>query len=309
MSRAEYSERVLRFGPDNRLTGILTLPVSELAGVPHVILVSAGIVHRVGPDRLYVDLARAFAAMGYPVLRFDLAGLGYSRPATGTLSLDELVLDDIAAATDLLTESYQATAFIMCGLCSGANFSIAAALHDPRIAGLILIDPTVARTWKGSLIHLARRLMHPKTLIDLLLLRHPVFHRPVYGGRSSEVVEAASSQVGGRAPLEIPKELRRRFSMSIRGLVDRNLSILMVFTGGVNHVYNYRTQIFDLLPEIDFRDLLQVEFMPSADHTVSDVPNREKLVRTVGDWLTRCRTDAEARDPVDANPPRREVVL
>jgi len=312
VSHVAFRERALRFGPDDRLTGILTLPETGLPGAPHLVLVSAGIVHRVGPDRLYVDLARAVAAMGYPVLRFDLSGLGYSQPATGTLPLDELVLADIDAACTMLAKSYQANSFIMCGLCSGANFSIAAALHDPRITGLILIDPTVARTRKGSLIHLLRRLTHQKTLIDLLLLRHPILHRPIDVGRSSEVVEAGSDLVGGRALLEIPKELRRRFSISIRKLIDQNTRLMMVFTGGVNHVYNYRNQISDLLPEIDFHGRLQVEYMPNTDHTVSDVPNRERLIRAVGDWLNRASAPPSTGHPLGstaADPARRELLL
>lgn len=309
MNTVAYHERVIRFGSDERLTGMLTLPDVGRLGAPHLILVNAGIVHRVGPDRLYVDLARALAAMGYPVLRFDLSGLGYSRPASGTLSLDELVLEDIAAATTMLAESHKATTFVLAGLCSGANFSIEAATRDLRITGLILIDPTVNRTWKGSVIHLSRRLKHPKTLIDLLLLRHPVFQRPVTGGRSREVVDAASSQVGDRALSEIPKELRRLFSASMGKLVDRKVRLMMVFTGGVNHVYNYRNQIFDLLPEIDFRDLLQIEYMPSADHTVSDMPNRARLIRAVGEWLQRADAHARRPDAVGNDPQRREVLL
>ncbi len=314
MSCTTYREQALRFGPDDRLTGIVTMPTTALAGAPCVVFVNAGVVHRVGPDRLYVDLARAIAAIGFPSLRFDLSGLGYSRPAAGTQSLDELVREDIRSALDMLVPMVPATHFVMVGLCSGANNSQRAALSDERITGLILIDPTVPRTWKGSLIHFTRRLKHPATLADLLLLRHPVLHRPFAIGAGSVVQQAAAEQVGDRALAEVPRELRRAFSESIQRVVARDVKLMMVFTGGVNHVYNYRKQLFDLLPDVDFRGLLHLEYLPNADHTVSDVANRRHLVQAVHTWLRRSfrassNDDAPPPGIAGASAPRRELVL
>ena len=50
------------------------------AGQPWVVLLNAGIIHRIGPNRLYVQLARRLASRGHAVLRFDLAGIGDSEP-------------------------------------------------------------------------------------------------------------------------------------------------------------------------------------------------------------------------------------
>ena len=43
-----------------------------------IVIFNAGAVHRVGPNRMTVTLARRLAAMGLPSLRFDLEGLGDS---------------------------------------------------------------------------------------------------------------------------------------------------------------------------------------------------------------------------------------
>ena len=67
-------DRILSFGPQDRLSGVLS-------GQPHpdgevLVLLNAGTMPRVGPFRLYVDLARHLAARGRAVFRLDLPGVG-----------------------------------------------------------------------------------------------------------------------------------------------------------------------------------------------------------------------------------------
>ena len=70
-------------------------------------------------------------------------------------------------------------------------------------------------------------------------------------------------------------------------ILDRGVCLMLVFTGGVNHVYNYRNQLFDLLPGMDFRGQLRLEYMPYTDHTVSDGPGRQELLVAVREWLAK----------------------
>ena len=57
-------ETAITFGKSKSLTGVLTDPpeAKREAGVPAVIFLNAGLIHHVGPNRLYVKLARALAA-------------------------------------------------------------------------------------------------------------------------------------------------------------------------------------------------------------------------------------------------------
>src|SRR5438045_1954876 len=73
-------EEAVLFGEFRSLVGIVTEPTTQH---PHlarqaVILLNPGIVHRVGPGRIYVKIARALAKMGFVILRFDLSGIGDS---------------------------------------------------------------------------------------------------------------------------------------------------------------------------------------------------------------------------------------
>ncbi|MBC7840746.1 MAG: alpha/beta hydrolase [Gemmatimonadaceae bacterium] len=280
-------ERVTRFGPQQSLVGILTTSKAPPSELPFVVIVNAGIVHRVGPNRLYVDMARSIAALGYPVLRFDLAGLGDSESVGGGASLLESAIHDVQLAMDHLSEERKASRFLIFGLCSGANYAIATAFVDPRVIGVMLVDPTVSRTTRSLVVHVVRRLKHMSTLRELVLLRHPIFHR-AFGRRASaarSVAKAAEGQSGQRA-IEFASQAGAAAEReAIEELIARGVQMMLVFTGGVNHIYNYHDQLFDLLPGLDFRQQLRLQYMPDTDHTVSDQPSRQRLLTSVGAWL------------------------
>ena len=85
------TEEVCRFGDRKSLVGIVTLPERPDHGqdLPAIILLNAGLAHRVGPQRLYVKMARHMASQGFAVLRFDFSGIGDSEPRTDRLHFPE----------------------------------------------------------------------------------------------------------------------------------------------------------------------------------------------------------------------------
>ena len=61
------TEEPIYFGAGGRLTGILTQPRSlrdESRALPRFVFLNAGLLHRVGPNRLYTFLARELASRG-----------------------------------------------------------------------------------------------------------------------------------------------------------------------------------------------------------------------------------------------------
>lgn len=144
-SETPFSERPIHFGDGERLFGMLVPPPSPPApGRPAIVLLDAGTVNRVGPHRLYVRLARRFAALGFAVLRVDLSGIGDSPAAEGTadnLTYPEGGLADVSAAMDCLGRETGARRFVIAGLCSGADLAFQAARHDARVAGAVMMNP------------------------------------------------------------------------------------------------------------------------------------------------------------------------
>jgi hypothetical protein len=192
----------------------------------------------------------------------------------------------VRAAFDFLATTRGATSFVVSGLCLGAKYSFLTAVADERVAGVVVLDPTVPRTPRGRLVHLGRRAVHFATLREVVTLRHPVWRRSLARLREAAVPEFAADWGAQRAGAEMPLPARGAAESSVQQLVDRGVQLMFVFTGGVNHVYNYREQIFDLLPGLDFRKQLRLEYMPNTDHAVSDRTSRATLLDAIGDWAT-----------------------
>ena len=133
------SERAVAFGPDDHLSGVVTDP--ERSRGPAFLFLSSGITHRIGPSRLYVRLARALAARGFPSLRFDLSGIGYSQARKLDVARPEAFALDVVDAMDFLERELGVESFVACGICSGAGAAFRAC-RDPRVSGAALINPT-----------------------------------------------------------------------------------------------------------------------------------------------------------------------
>lgn len=112
-----------------------------------VIVVAGGPQYRAGAHRQFVTLARKLAGQGYPVLRFDLRGMGDS---SGSYLGFEHAAPDIRAAIDgLLAREPQLREVVLLGECESASGILFYAWQDPRVAGAVLVNPWV-RTEEGQ---------------------------------------------------------------------------------------------------------------------------------------------------------------
>jgi len=128
------------------LLGILH-PPPDGAPPRGVLLVVGGPQYRVGSHRQFVLLARDLAAAGVPVLRFDYRGMGDS---DGELRDFADIGADINAAIDAFAEAWPALReVVIWGLCDAASAAAFHAWRDPRIKGLVLLNPWV-RTEAGE---------------------------------------------------------------------------------------------------------------------------------------------------------------
>lgn len=134
-------EKITQFD-DSRLVGIFHVPDGLVAeDLPGVVMLSPGLMHRVGPNRLYVKMARALASDGYTVLRFDFSGIGDSAARADSLPIDKSTLAEAEAAIDHLIEQTGRTRVVLIGHCSGALVSWATAFNDERVDGVVAISP------------------------------------------------------------------------------------------------------------------------------------------------------------------------
>jgi dienelactone hydrolase len=145
LAETPFAERAVRFGADGRIFGIVVPPAEPPPPErPAIVLLNAGAVNRSGPHRLYVTMARRWAALGFTVLRVDLSGIGDTPAPEGTV--ENLVyprdgLSDIGAAIDFTLGETGARRAILAGLCSGADFTFQVARRGAALAGAIMMNP------------------------------------------------------------------------------------------------------------------------------------------------------------------------
>ena len=111
-----------------------------------VIVVAGGPQYRAGAHRQFVALARRLASRGYPVLRFDLRGMGDS---SGDHLGYQHSAPDIRTAIDALIDAVpQVEEIVLFGECESASGILFYAYQDSRAKGLVLVNPWV-RTEEG----------------------------------------------------------------------------------------------------------------------------------------------------------------
>ncbi|MDA8290442.1 MAG: alpha/beta hydrolase [Actinomycetota bacterium] len=121
-------ERAVRIGP-SRMFGVLTEPSASRgdSGL-RVLFVNTGLDRHIGPSRLWVDLARRWAADGSVVLRVDVSGTGDSpaRPSQRReVTYSAWAVDDVVEAATFLAPEDPGSV-VLVGTCSGAYHAIEA---------------------------------------------------------------------------------------------------------------------------------------------------------------------------------------
>ena len=145
---ARISETAFEYECDGQmLAGVLATPLASDASAAPItaVLLNAGAVRRIGPNRMWVETARRWAALGVPTLRLDAIGLGDSdgdeRPyqRASEFYRDEHLVPLIKALDELEARGLPSR-FLLAGLCSSAYWGLRAALADDRVRALILVN-------------------------------------------------------------------------------------------------------------------------------------------------------------------------
>jgi dienelactone hydrolase len=266
------TERVFTFGSHGGLVGILTEPAEgqRRAGAPAVVFSNVGLNHRVGPNRIYVELARGLAAAGFVTLRFDLSGFGDSEPRVDAIGDLQRATLDTREAMDFL-ERRGIHTFVVLGFCSGVDSAHVVAVEDARVAGAIFIDGYAYRNagfW----------------------LRH-VTVRNLQGARWRRYVRERLAGLRRRGPAEAGEMLeifvresptREQFAADIAAMAARSVQMFFIFTVAADNQYNYRSQFHDTF---GYRDAIDVELFPQADHVFSTELHRARLLARLRDWM------------------------
>ena len=230
--------------------------------LPWTVLVTAGLTPKFGPFRLYAQLARRLATEGFLTLRFDLGGIGDSGTGRAELPLARRTELEIRAAVEHVLERGAFAGVTLGGLCSGAEDSLRYAELDPRITGLVLMDPFGYKTlgWK------ARDL--PIRLLRLTLWKMGLL--PTYGGASN-----------GDFLIDYKHMEHPESSRILRTMVERGVPMHFVYTGGMHESFNHKRQFKAMFPGIDFKGKVTLDYYPRLRHTQPLEADRRLVIGSI----------------------------
>jgi dienelactone hydrolase len=252
---------------------VLTPTSLQTRPVVGCLLMSAGLIHRVGPHRINVQAARELARRGIPSLRMDLSGVGDSLPARSTEPARVQAVADLQAGLALLESVSGVQRFLVAGICSGAEQTYDLALADPRVRGILMFDGFTFSTVLTGPIGKVRRLLR------LRVSAVPARMRQAFSG--PKITEASSDWNGG-APA------RAEFRDAMDRLVDRGVSVYIIYSGSVLERHSYKAQLRHAFRGARFVNRIRYEYLPRLDHTlVTKAAQREFVDRTAA-WATEC---------------------
>lgn len=283
------TERVARFGDGGRLIGIVTEPSAE--GPLHAslgfIVLNVGMLHRVGPFRLGVALARRAAGLGVTSLRFDIAGLGDSLVPGEEGTKREQSVRDVRRAMDFMGERHGVEQFVLWGLCTGADHAHAAAVADERVCGVVCVEGYAYRTPRFYWHRYAPFLLSPRRLWRYLAWQCGRRRRPASAPWPDALPYVGDEMFGWKLP---PKDVLRD---ELRQLIARPAHLLYVYSGdSMTRVrYNHAGQFGEMFPSLDFKGRAGDIFIREGDHIFAQLPARERLTRELCDWMVGSFSD------------------
>lgn len=269
---AKLSETSHLFGEHRHLLG--TISIAGSVANTGCVLMSAGVVHRIGPHRINVKLARALTAAGLPSLRMDLAAVGDSRSPPTDTAYDQQAVTDLVAGIDLLIAQTGVSRVIMIGVCSGAIYSLRTALLDQRVIGLHMIDGYAYAT--------------PRTRRERFLQRGRTltakFIKNAVGARLRNQSRTPSG--GPERDYGLSHPPKAQFAADLTQLLDRGVSIYQMFSGSILQNYNYQDQFADGFAQFDNLTAVRTEFTPQFDHTVTALATQRELLERIVPWAS-----------------------
>jgi pimeloyl-ACP methyl ester carboxylesterase len=291
---AAVRETPVQIDDEGQQFAILSEPLSDVSdprGRRALIIINSGACHHIGPNRMYVPLARQFAARGWTVLRVDVSGLGDSEPHHGqpqNAPYTSLAQRDIASWLGYLQQRGIGESHLL-GICSGAYHGFKAAVATRPLASVVAINPLVffwrdgmpldpplgdhrvvrlATLYKRSAFDPAKWRKLLSGGVDLRQLARVMERRVLVRARSA--ARAIARSLGVRLHDDLVAELR--------GVEKRGPRLDFIFSDADPGFGILREQAGALVDRMTRNRRLSMSMLPGTDHTFSTLAARRALL-------------------------------
>ncbi len=281
---------------DIELHAIASRPASTARPRLAMILLNAGCVRRIGPNRMYVAIARRLATEGTLVVRVDLSGIGDSPPRPGEperIVFPTHAMAEITAAIDWCQRA-GADQVILSGLCSGGYYAMEAAFAEAKLAGIVVMNPgqpnvdaelkPYEATYESSRLRKsAGNLASWKKLftgqVDVVRIAR------VMTTRARAVIESRALELVRRLELPISNDL----GSALVRVARRNVAASFVFCADEPGLVQFRERAGGALRRLVDRRELALRVIEGPDHTFTPRWSHAVLVDEVAAAVARVR--------------------
>lgn len=275
-------EKAVLFGQSGSLIGVITNPskINPNHRLPAFIFLNSGVIHRIGPNRLSVRMARDLASIGFTSFRFDLSGLGDSRVGGKDLTFDKRWTFETQEAMNFVEQESGINQFVLAGNCSGAAIAFLTAIADKRVTGAVLINPQGPKKFLRYYMRLA--LFNPKFALRFIsgkakyrkeIDRISSQYRNFFQGEPSNVYGAE----------EIATDLRL--------LIKRGADMLIVHCEWDPGWDYFKAKLGKTIRELSAGQKLKTKIIYGINHDFSVIHGQEALIRIVRDWASQIVCD------------------
>lgn len=300
------------------LRGVLHSPDPGVARGECILLLSPGIKGRVGPHRLYLQMAERFVPMGFHVLRFDFHGLGDSEGTLNERAMADVYntiqggryVHDAIDAMDWMQVQHGIKHFVGSGLCGGSITALLAARADRRIESLLGLSlPSALEGGKENFDRFLtrgqlrqegrsylRRLLDPGSWgrfltgrsgyrVIVRAMRELVLPstRPAAGARVAAMDDSTDTPVDNANP---------HFAPALLSLLAEKRPILLMFSGNDRHRHEFAEKFEERYAEPIERSggHYTVHLIENANHVLSDKAWVGEMLDVATRWLGARRT-------------------
>ncbi len=269
-----------------RLLGIITLP-AEPSPVG-VLIVVGGPQYRVGNHRQFVHLARHLARSGIVCMRFDYRGMG---DGSGALRPFEAIDSDLDAAVKaFLVQCPRIQSVVLWGLCDGASAACFYAAGDPRVRGVVLVNPWV-RTEVGQARTFLRH-YYLQRLFSRDFWQHLFSGRIDLHAATRSLLRAIGLAFEGRREVMRAPVQRSDAHLPLPGRMARRLQrfdggILVILSGNDYTAKEFCDVRLGSEAWTKALDRARTEVIEGADHTFSTQNWKALVAEITAAWVTR----------------------
>ncbi|MCP5150474.1 MAG: alpha/beta hydrolase [Ectothiorhodospiraceae bacterium] len=292
-----FTERVAAMGDDSGLVGVLALPEARpgAEGGTCVIILGAGLVHHVGPNRLMVRLARRLAERGYPAIRFDHRGIGDSGPRRDDTSFEVGAIAECREVMDHMAANENCDQFVLLGLCSGADTALRVAAVDTRVVGAVMINGVgqgqgVDQAWdtyeyvRGQTRHYVRR-----SLFNLDSWWRALTGRIQYRRLFGILFRAVRDRL---VPPKTVVSAAQQVAADIAGVMERGTRLLWVQSEGDASQTYLETMLGKSSQRLLASGRAELVVIPHNDHLLTARHGQQRLIELTEQWIASASSGA-----------------